>query len=209
MGTVYLHGFATTPDIWRNQTEGEKPQLTFENIKETAERLLKGVGVGKRIRVVGWSMGGMVAMRMAAMAPEKIIELVLVSTTPKFIKTEDFPHAIPLALLRKLEKRIKVEGIKAFHDLIFKSEERKGIADISVDQAEKELAELARIDLRDLLPQIRVPTLIIHGDQDEICLPGAAEYMNKEIKNSKLVILKGVGHVLMLEAPEEFKKYVG
>ncbi|MFH1386196.1 MAG: alpha/beta hydrolase [bacterium] len=218
METVYLHGFATTPEVWRNQTNGEKPHLMFEDIKGTAEGLLKGIGVGEKIRIVGWSMGGMVAMLMAAMAPEKINSLVLVSTTPKFIRSDDFPHAIPLAILRRLEKKIKVEGIKVFYDLIFTDKIKTtplpclpavGGGEGNGVRVFEELAELAKVDLRSLLPKINCPTLIIHGDQDEICLPGAAEYMNKEIKNSKLIILKGAGHAPMLEAPEEFKKYVG
>jgi len=111
-----------------------------------------------------------------------------------------------LALLRRLEKRIRNEGINAFHSLVFPDGHSAGLADLTVEQAEKELAELERADLRLLLKDIKVPTLIIQGDRDEICLPGAAGYIKDNVRGSELAILKGVGHAPMIEAPERFNE---
>jgi pimeloyl-ACP methyl ester carboxylesterase len=57
------------------------------------------------------------------------------------------------------------------------------------------LAALVETDLRDYLPMIGVPTLIICGDQDVICQPQASEYMSKMIPGSRLVVFTGCGHV--------------
>lgn len=201
---IYLHGFATNPEIWHNRPGGEAPELGFENIEKEAARIAKGISKG--VTLIGWSMGGMMAMQVAAMVPDKLCALVLVSTTPRFLKSSDFPFGLSPALLRNLQKRIKAEGIKAFHSLVFKNREVMGLADLTPERAEKELAELARVDLRDTLPRIDVPTLIIHGTRDEICLPAAANYMKETIRDSELVMLDGVGHAPMVEAPEEFKR---
>jgi pimeloyl-[acyl-carrier protein] methyl ester esterase len=209
MKLLYLHGFATGPKIWEGQPEGETPAISFENCDQTAKAIGEGVGKGQRILIVGWSMGGMIALQLAAEYPEKVKALVLVSTTPKFIQSNDWQHGLPTAILRRLQKRIKIEGIRAFHSLIFDlSKENPGLADLSVEQAEKELAELEKIDLRGLLPEIKQPTLIIHGDQDHICLPGAGAYLHENIPQSKLVVFPGIKHVPFLEAPDLFRNTV-
>ena len=204
---IFLHGFATTPEIW---PEGG-PRLSFDDLEKTAEGLGSRLGPGNIL--IGWSMGGMVAMMVAAKYPEKVAKLVLVSTTTKFVASPDFPHGLSPALLRSLRKRIKKEGIKAFHSLVFKNMSRVGLADLTTEQAERELAELEKVDLRPWLKDIRVPTLIIHGEKDDICLPSAAQYLNDKIEGSELVMLSGVGHAPMVEAPEVFnsllKNYAG
>jgi pimeloyl-ACP methyl ester carboxylesterase len=197
---VFLHGFGTTPEIW---AEGG-PQLHFDDLEREADRI--GRGIGGRMRVIGWSMGGMVAQLIAVKFPEKVAGLVLVSTTPKFIAADDFPYGLPVVLLKRLEQRIKREGIKAFHSLVFPGGHEAGLADLTVEKAEKELNALGKVDLRQNLSKIKAPTLIIHGDKDEICPPGAALYMYKAVPGSELVMLEGVGHAPMIEAPEKFQE---
>jgi pimeloyl-[acyl-carrier protein] methyl ester esterase len=184
MTTVFLHGFATTPEIW----PAGGPQLHFDDLEREADRVGKAMGRGTR--VVGWSMGGLVAQLIAAKYPEKVDRLVLVSTTPKFIAGDDFPAGLRSVLLKRLEKRIRQEGLKAFHSLVFPDGHSVGLANLSIDQAEKELAALEKADLRGNLAKIKAPTLIIHGDKDEICPPGAAIYMYRAIPGSQLVMLE-------------------
>lgn len=195
---MFLHGFGTNPRIWKEFSEGEKPQLEFSDLLQKAEEI--GQGQGKDI-VIGWSMGGMLALLLAAKFPEKVKELVLISTTPKFVGE---PCGISAAILHKIRKQIRREGISAFHKLITGDLSHPGLENISIERAEKELDELERVDLCGILPRIEAPTLIIHGDKDEICLPAAAEYLHSKIKNSKLVILPGIGHAPMAELCRQF-----
>ncbi|OGB90981.1 hypothetical protein A2625_06780 [candidate division WOR-1 bacterium RIFCSPHIGHO2_01_FULL_53_15] len=209
MKLVFLHGFATNPKIWDDQKADYAPQLNFGNINAEAKRLLDIIGMGdgvSGVALIGWSMGGMIALQAAALSREKIKGLVLVSTTPKFVSAPDYPHGLPMALLKNLRKRIKTHGTKAFHDLAFKGRKAAGFVKTPIEEAEKELDELERIDRRELLAKIEVPTLIVHGEKDEICLPGAARYMNERIAGSSLVMMPEVGHAPMLEAPERFNE---
>src|SRR3989338_9239224 len=181
MKLVFLHGFATNPKIWDDQKADYAPQLNFGNINAEAKRLLDIIGMGdgvSGVALIGWSMGGMIALQAAALSREKIKGLVLVSTTPKFVSAPDYPHGLPMALLKNLRKRIKTHGTKAFHDLAFKGRKAAGF----------------------------VKTPIVHGEKDEICLPGAARYMNERIAGSSLVMMPEVGHAPMLEAPERFNE---
>lgn len=62
----------------------------------------------------------------------------------------------------------------------------------------------AEADLRDVLPRIDVPTLLLYGDADRRSPLTVAEGLHARIPSSTLVVLPGAGHLLNLEAPESF-----
>ena len=66
----------------------------------------------------------------------------------------------------------------------------------------------ADADLRDVLPEINVPTLLIHGDLDQRSPLSVGEDLHARIPGSKLVVFQGIGHVVNLEAPERFSDEV-
>lgn len=61
---------------------------------------------------------------------------------------------------------------------------------------------LADADLREVLPSIDVPTLLVHGDADQRAPLKVAEELHAEIPGSNLVVIPGCGHMVTLEAPE-------
>jgi pimeloyl-ACP methyl ester carboxylesterase len=63
-------------------------------------------------------------------------------------------------------------------------------------------------DVRDVLPQITVPTLLVYGDQDVRAPLTVAEDLHAAIPGSTLVVLSGAGHLCTIEAPEEFNSAV-
>ncbi len=62
----------------------------------------------------------------------------------------------------------------------------------------------AEADLRDVLPRIDVPTLLLFGDADVRAPLSVAEDLHAVISGSRLVVLRGVGHVSSVEAAERF-----
>ena len=70
------------------------------------------------------------------------------------------------------------------------------------------LKAMAEADLRDVLPHIRVPTLLVYGERDQRSPLSVAEELHARISTSELVILPGVGHVACAEAPEAFNDAV-
>jgi len=206
MKTVYLHGFAAGPGIWDGQKPGFTPQIDFSDLEAESHRLSSAIG--PETILIGWSMGGMVALKTALLSPGKVKALVLVSTTPKFVSSPDYPYGLPLALLRNLKKKIKLNGVKAFHSLAFKDLPVPGLIDTPIEQAEKELAELEKVDLRELLAKIEAPTLIIHGNKDQIVPVKSAEYLAKNISGSELHIYDKVGHAPFLERSKQFNQCI-
>jgi len=61
---------------------------------------------------------------------------------------------------------------------------------------------VAESDLRDVLPRIMIPTLLLYGDEDARASLAVAEAMNAAIPGSELVVLPGVGHVSTVEAAD-------
>jgi len=67
---------------------------------------------------------------------------------------------------------------------------------------------LAEADLRDVLPDITVPTLLLYGDADQRSSLAVAEELHRGIPASRLVVMAGVGHMSSIEAPERFNSEV-
>jgi pimeloyl-ACP methyl ester carboxylesterase len=70
------------------------------------------------------------------------------------------------------------------------------------------LQAMAEADLRDVLPRIDVPTLLLYGDLDTRSPLNIAEELHAGIPGSRLIVLPGVGHLANAERPDEFNAAV-
>ncbi len=70
------------------------------------------------------------------------------------------------------------------------------------------LHSMAEADLRDVLPRIEVPTLLLYGDVDSRSPVAIGEALQAEIPGSKLTVLAGVGHLSNIEAADRFNREV-
>ena len=86
------------------------------------------------------------------------------------------------------------------------------LADIHPDGALTMARAMAEADLRDVLPRIDVPTLLVYGELDVRSPLVIAEELAAQIPGSKLVVIPGVGHMVDMEAPDrldaEFRRFV-
>jgi pimeloyl-ACP methyl ester carboxylesterase len=67
---------------------------------------------------------------------------------------------------------------------------------------------MAEADLRHILPNIRVPTLLLYGELDERSPLHVAEEMHRTIPKAQLSVIPGVGHLCNAEAPDAFNTHV-
>jgi pimeloyl-ACP methyl ester carboxylesterase len=70
------------------------------------------------------------------------------------------------------------------------------------------MARASAEDVRDVLPRVDVPTLLVDGDRDVRAPLTVAEALQATISHSKLVVLPAAGHVCNVEAPDEFNDAV-
>lgn len=190
--------------------ESESPlrRFSMEECGAAFLQVLDGVGVQRAI-LGGTSWGGISAVRAAAQVPERVQALVLINTP--FGKTSDGFSVIPLlarwlplamfakgaapSMLGKTTLRERPEVLDVFRSGVVASSHR-AIATACQSVLERRPA------LWDVLPGIRVPALVIAGDED----PGySVESMKKAadlLPRGTLEVVRGTGHASALEDPE-------
>jgi pimeloyl-ACP methyl ester carboxylesterase len=81
-------------------------------------------------------------------------------------------------------------------------------ADVRAESLRVALAAIAKADLRDVLPQIAVPTLLVWGELDARSPLRVAREFARAIAHAELVVIPGAGHMSNLERPDEFNAAV-
>jgi pimeloyl-ACP methyl ester carboxylesterase len=229
---VLLHGFTLDSRMWRPQLEslsdaftviawdapgaGQSPDPSEPfGIGDWADRLagfLDAIDVD-RAHVVGLSWGGLLAQQFYRRHAERARSLVLADTYAgwKGSLPEPIPEERLAACLRDSDLPPS-EFVPRYLPGMFSRSPR---ADV-LDELSRVMSDfhpagfrlmataLARADTRDLLPTIRIPTLLVWGDQDARSPMTVAHQMHEAIPDSRLAIIEGAGHISNLEAPAEF-----
>jgi pimeloyl-ACP methyl ester esterase len=172
------------------------------------------------VLLLGWSLGSQVALAAFPRLRERISGLVLVGATPRFTAMNGYPHGLSSNELRGMEIRLRrdfngtmrefFQGMFAAGELSREQAERINReivmgGDLPVPAVARAALEiLSTADLREMLPSIDRPVLIIHGSVDAICPPGVARFMAERLPNARLELFDGAGHAPCLSRPEEF-----
>jgi pimeloyl-ACP methyl ester carboxylesterase len=184
----------------------------------------------KRASLVGVSMGGAFALGFALRAPERVERLVLVDSAglgdeiPGGLLSY-FTMRLPLfdelwwaflvgnrTLARRtlcaafVEDRVLSEEVL---DEIIRLAKRAGAgaAYRQLQRSEYQWHGL-RTNYLGQLSEVKVPTLLVHGAEDKIVPVGWADRAHKLIKNSKIEIIRGCGHLPPVEQPELFNRII-
>jgi len=200
------------------KSEAGKMRLSLQQFAFDLVHLLEKLDLHE-VNVAGWSMGGCLALRLSLSCPERMKSLILISTTPSLIQREGFPHALPLSTVKRLRTQVLRDhrkAIQTFRNLILSPEEERldtidaiknslrHDLNIPRDVTEISLVSLMEEDLRNSLNGISLPTLIIHGEKDRLCLPQAALFLREKLVHAKLLMLKESGHAPFLTYPLHF-----
>ena len=164
--------------------------------------VLDGAGVDGVV-LVGMSLGGYLSLSFLARYPERVAGLVLVDTGPGFKNDEARERWNRDAEARAIA--FETDGLDALgsgpevavsvHDPLGLALAARGILTQHDDHV---IASL---------PSVRVPTLVIVGDQDEP-FRAAADYMATKIPGADRVVVSGAGHAANLDQPEAFNAAV-
>lgn len=145
-----------------------------------------------RAHFVGHSMGGLIAIRLAAAYPEVVRRLVLAA-----------PAGIPTAktLFGEVVPLVRAIGATtpAFLPVLAYDALRAGpLTLLRASQA------LLREDVRDDLSHIAAPALLIWGSRDTLVPPSLGPLMRDQLPDARLVVIPGAGHVVMFDRPDQF-----
>ncbi len=170
--------------------------------------------------VLGWSMGGMKAIELAAEHPEKVESLILISSTAKFCAAENYPYGTSESALRGMTAALRRNPRRVLSDFFSQCaapftlsgpELEKKIdqaMNISLDELVSGLHYLQRTDLRTIFEKVKAPCLILHGRDDQIIPSDASLWMGRRLSNSRLELLDGLGHDLPIRRPNEVASYI-
>jgi len=241
---VLLHGFTGSGESWarhipafakqsltvaidllghgRSDSPADPRRYRIERAADDTLAVLDQLGL-TRAAVLGYSMGGRLALFLATRAPERISALILESTTPGIQDPGErrARAAQDVALADSIER----DGITAFVDRwqrlpLFASQsrlagaERTALRTIRLAQCPRGLANSLRAmgqgeqpPLFNHLPSLSMPVLVVVGAMDTAyCILGRG--ITRVIPHARLVIVPDAGHAVHLERPEEFRRAV-
>jgi pimeloyl-ACP methyl ester carboxylesterase len=210
-------------------------QYAIADYASDVEELREHLGL-EQLLLFGHSHGGVVAVEYAASHPDRVERLILASTLPRHGPEQkaamqravearegepwyaDAVDALQTELQGEFaDGRELMELTRRMMPLYYGDygeREQRHVASLAGDSLcvdatrlwEKEIFE--HFDLRPLLPSLAMPTLVITGEQDFITGPACAGELTEGIPAAETVVLPGSGHMIFVEAPEEFREAV-
>lgn len=222
---LLIHGSAVSARSWTEQLRGlgqalgvlaidlpghgesdPIPDATVERYADACRCLLEALRTGP-VFVAGHSLGGAVALALAARSAELVKGLVLLSTCAKLPEADSpwvgllwyLPGPIRKLLFFSLAKKVLFAPGAPGRAV------RLGMEEIRACRPEtilKDVAAAKAMDLEEAAKALRLPTLILCGSRDKLTPPALSQQLHELIPGSRLEILEGVGHMLPLEAPE-------
>lgn len=174
--------------------------------------------------VLGWSLGGMVAMELARQHPRHLRALVLVATTPKFLAGHDWEHGLRPAVLDEFSNGLAGDyrrTVQNFLALQTRGDEhaletlrllRGRLAshgEPDRDALAAGLRILREADLRDALPRFAQPALVVAGEHDRLTPPEAGRALAASLPAARFRLVERSGHAPFLSHPAEVLAEVG
>jgi pimeloyl-ACP methyl ester carboxylesterase len=214
---VDLPGFGASPMPYE--------QISIAGYARILDALLEQLGV-RTAAVVGNSMGGFVAAELAISAPSRVQRLVLVSAAgisthndirtrvalPALQRGERIAAASAAWLASKSDAFVRRPRLRwALMNVVARHPERLP-APLAAEQVRgagkpgfvQALQSIYDYPIRERLPQIGCPTLVVWGERDLLISVHDADVFVELIPNARKVIYKDTGHVAMLERPAAF-----
>jgi len=233
---VLLHGWAMHSGIWGGLVDrlaarhrvhavdlpghGESPapsRFTLDGVVDALEATF--ATTEPPLSVVGWSLGGLVAMRWALAHPDRVERLALVATTPRFVAAANWPHAMAPETLARFGDELRVAWkltVQRFLALQLHGGEhsrallpdmrqrllsRKPPSPATLAEA---LALLRDTDLRNDAARSEQPALVISGGRDTLAFPEAGRFLAGRLPHARFELIPGAAHVPFLSHSDAF-----
>jgi pimeloyl-[acyl-carrier protein] methyl ester esterase len=162
--------------------------------------------------LVGWSLGGMLALEAAIASPDRVRGLLLVGTTPSFCVRTGFPHAVEAKAVRSLSVALRRDGRGAVARFLREcaaplaplpaSAGQVSCTAADVDLLLAGLEYLRRRDLRARCPELRAPCRVLHGGEDRVVPVEAGAWLARSLPGAAFTESPGYGHDLPLRRPD-------
>ena len=168
--------------------------------------------------LIGWSLGGMIGIRIAAMKPVR--KLILLASTPCFVKKRDWLYGTDAEVIEGLKRRIKIDPGRALREfamlisggdsrpratyqaLVLLLQENKAHADALLDG----LDILLHADLRAEFSGLKCKASVILAAQDPLVPVAAGSVMLSLHAGMESAVIYGAGHAPFMSRPEQTRQ---
>uniref|UniRef100_A0A450XPC3 Pimeloyl-[acyl-carrier protein] methyl ester esterase n=1 Tax=Candidatus Kentrum sp. MB TaxID=2138164 RepID=A0A450XPC3_9GAMM len=169
--------------------------------------------------IMGWSLGGLVALEMAHRYPERVRALVMVASGPRFTTTADWPHGVAPNILDTFSETLAQDHKTALSRFLLLQAGRTDAGRATVKKlksllfrhggpdrrALKEgLTLLRETDARQILGMIRCPVLFILGGKDNLLSSSVATDLPRLCPGCQVLVIEGSAHAPFISHPVEF-----
>lgn len=194
---------------------------TVADLAQLARDISPHVPIGAA--VMGWSLGGMIALELAQQQPQRVGALVLLATTPRFLAAGDWPHGLQAEVLDSFACGLVEDyhrTVRAFLALQVHGDENatqtlrllrnqlatRGEPDRAALEAGLRILRTA--DLRANLPRIAQPALVIAGAYDRLTPPEAGRELAIALPSARYGLIDRAGHAPFLSHPDSVLREV-
>jgi pimeloyl-[acyl-carrier protein] methyl ester esterase len=230
---VMLHGWGMHSGVWDSVRDalslscrlhlvdlpgmGFSPAITPYYLQHIAASVREVIPANAAL--CGWSLGGLVAMQIALDAPTHIDRLLLVGSTPCFVNAPNWDEGIPAPVFEQFSAEMMADFLPTMQRFLA-LQAMGGVASREATRALREnfaqrptpikpvleaaLQILLCTDLRAALPKIALPTLLIHGERDQLAPIAAAHRAVRMLPDAQLVEVKNASHAPFISHPQHF-----
>lgn len=201
MVNILVHGLGQTEKSWdkiieeldKSNIKAENPNL-FElakNYEINYENLYRTFcdycnSFKEKLNLCGLSLGGLLSIDYAIEYPEKVNSIIIIGT----------PYEIPKKMLKLQNFIFKFMPKSTFENMGIKKNDFINLTN-----------SMAYLDIKSKVDDIKCKALILCGEKDNVNMESAKQ-LNRNIKDSKLKIIKNAGHEVNIEKPKELARVI-
>lgn len=202
------------PDLPGHGLSGGKPLTSVADMADWVAALIEASGA-KKARLIGHSLGCLIALETAARHPDKVTSLGLIAAATTMPVTEallnaakeNSPDAIAMMTIWGFGSRAGLGGCLSPGNWMM----GKGVRVLEATKAGVLYTDLAAsntYDAKEAAKKIKVPVTLVLAERDLMTPAKNGEALASLIPNAKTVVLPGAGHMLVAERPDDVLKAI-
>lgn len=231
--TVFIHGWAMNSAVWQPCLQqlpdwinplcidlpghGEYVDVNAGTLDEYVEHVAQKIT--SPVLLVGWSLGGLVSLRLAQRYPEKVSALFQVATNPKFVQDSDWPTAIEAGVFDQFALSLEKDRVKTIRRFLALQVRGTDSSMLTVRQLQAAIDERGVPDIESLLAGLKIlsetdliealqtmdcPVSWLLGEKDALVPVGLTRVLEQMPVDIDIHIVAGAGHAPFISHPVAF-----